>query len=90
MLRQGGTNPTLKPVYLNWWIGQVNKIVQLPPRLGVVRRRMDSQSLTTSFFLSIFRLLQYQFLLFYYINNTSIAVTGSSFLAPLILAALLL
>ena len=31
---------------------RVNKIVQLPPRLGAVRPRMDSRCLTASFFLS--------------------------------------
>ena len=65
MSRQGWTKPTLKSVLffflififfiLSWWIGQVDKIVQLPPQLGAVHSRFDSQSLTVSFFLSCFQ-----------------------------------
>ena len=39
--RQGRTKPPLKPVFFNWRIGRVNKIVLLPPWLGVGCSRFD-------------------------------------------------
>ena len=56
--RQGRTKPALKPVsfffFLSWRIGRVNYIVLVPPRLGAVRRRIDSRFLVPSFSLSFF------------------------------------
>ena len=54
VLAAGRHRTHLEASFASWRIGRLNKIAQLPPRKGALRRRLYFRSLNVSFFLSFF------------------------------------